>query len=125
METHLPRSSSLNFYSARFVTGDPARPQRLDRDLQGNLIGEQGVPGWLQSTPWAFNKALKYIHSRYSPAEIVVTENGFSSIERDEINDEGRIRFFREYLEAMSAAMRDGVRVGAYLAWSLLDNFEW
>jgi beta-glucosidase len=51
---------------------------------------------------------------------IFVTENGLCT------SDEGlRIRFIRDHLEAVRRALRDGVPVGGYFYWSLLDNFEW
>ena len=42
-----------------------------------------------------------------------------------QVHDADRVRFFKEHLEQVHRALRDGANVKGYLAWSLLDNFEW
>lgn len=51
---------------------------------------------------------------------IYVTENGIATD-----NEEHRDVFFRSYLQSLSKAMQDGVDVRGYIAWSLMDNFDW
>jgi hypothetical protein len=41
------------------------------------------------------------------------------------LNDNFRINYYQLYLEAMDQAIREGVDIRGYMAWSLLDNFEW
>ena len=42
------------------------------------------------------------------------------------IDDTPRQEYYAGYIHAMLQAMReDGVNVGGYMAWSLLDNLEW
>lgn len=41
------------------------------------------------------------------------------------VPDARRILFFRETLAELARALRDGARVRAFHAWSLMDNFEW
>ena len=36
-----------------------------------------------------------------------------------------RFAYFQGYLAALLDARRQGVSIGGYFAWSLLDNFEW
>jgi beta-glucosidase len=40
-------------------------------------------------------------------------------------HDPQRIDYMHRNLLELRRAMRDGARVEGYLAWSLLDNFEW
>jgi beta-glucosidase len=41
------------------------------------------------------------------------------------IDDQVRIEYVRTHLEALKAAMDQGVDVRGYFLWSLMDNFEW
>ncbi|QHN83915.1 Beta-glucosidase [Arachis hypogaea] len=41
------------------------------------------------------------------------------------LNDTFRIDYYRDHLFYVNSAIRDGVNVKGYFAWSLLDNFEW
>ena len=58
-----------------------------------------------------------------------ITENG--SCYTDEVGADGEIddverrRYLVTHLAALRAAIKDGVPVKGYFAWSLLDNFEW
>ena len=67
--------------------------------------------------------------SQYSNVpEILITENGaaFPDVYQDGVvNDPQRVHFYQRYLQAILQAKQDGIHVGGYFAWSLLDNFEW
>ena len=59
-----------------------------------------------------------------------VTENGASfpdstRLADGSIDDQDRIAYLRDHLAAVDRARDLGVPVHDYLAWSLLDNFEW
>ena len=58
-----------------------------------------------------------------------ITENGMSghdAVSLDgKVHDPYRIDYLQRYLRALRRAADDGVEVYGYLAWSLLDNFEW
>ena len=79
-------------------------------------------------TPGALYWAPKFFYERYQKP-IVVTENGLSC--RDwisvdgQVHDPQRIDYTTRYLAAMHRAISEGVPVGAYFHWSIMDNFEW
>ncbi|MCE7065647.1 GH1 family beta-glucosidase [Dyadobacter sp. CY326] len=60
--------------------------------------------------------------------EIIISENGAAfhdKLNDDAIHDEGRKQFFQEYLAAILKAKSDLGKIKGYLAWTLMDNFEW
>ena len=72
---------------------------------------------------------LERIHRDYAPPVIHITENG--STYDDVVGADGRIidverrLYLVRHLVAAREALRRGVPLGGYFAWSLLDNFEW
>ncbi len=57
-----------------------------------------------------------------------ITENGGAfpdELKDGRVADEARTRYLQQHIAAVHEAMQEGVRVGAYMVWSLLDNFEW
>ncbi len=57
------------------------------------------------------------------------TENGAAFEDEPDasgrVEDENRRTFIRDYLREAHGAIQAGVPLRGYLAWSLLDNFEW
>ncbi|KAG0501042.1 hypothetical protein HPP92_001114 [Vanilla planifolia] len=131
----------LNHYTSRLIAHSSVTEEgphyqvqemeRIDKWQGGELIGERAASEWLYDVPWGIRKVLNYIAQKYKHPPIYITENGMDD-EEDEtasiddfLNDEKRIKYFRGYLSAIAQAIRDGVDVRGYFAWSLLDNFEW
>lgn len=79
--------------------------------------------------PDGFEKLLHWLAKRYPSLPIYITENGAcfddTPAADGSVNDVDRIAYLHDHLSAVRAAMADGVDVRGYLAWSLLDNFEW
>jgi beta-glucosidase len=68
--------------------------------------------------------------SRRVGVPLLVTENGaaFDDDERGEggsVDDTERVAYLREHIKAVERARASGADVRAYVAWTLLDNFEW
>ncbi|MFY9150579.1 MAG: GH1 family beta-glucosidase [Prolixibacteraceae bacterium] len=129
----------LNHYTTMFAAN------ATDSDAEKSVYGNGGIsedqdvdlsvdPEWKTTSmnwavvPWGFRKLLEWIDKRYGHPEIIITENGMSNTDPvidGKVNDSPRIEFIRSYLEACHEAIGNGVNVGGYFAWSLLDNFEW
>lgn len=41
------------------------------------------------------------------------------------MDDEQRYRYYQNHLSMVDQAIKKGVDVRGYFAWSLMDNFEW
>lgn len=92
-----------------------------------------GVPttdfGW-PIVPEALTEVLVGLEERYGAAlpPVLVTESGCSYHDQagpDGVADRARIDYHDAHLRAVARAIEAGVDVRGYVAWSLLDNFEW
>lgn len=60
--------------------------------------------------------------------QLMITENGAAFkdlVQQGRVHDQERIRFYQLYLQALLKSKREGVKLGGYFAWTLMDNFEW
>ena len=118
----------VNYYTRSVVEHDATKPP-----FCVNRIPQEGNPhtemGW-EIYPQAFTDILTWIHNRYNGIPIYVTENGSAwpdppAAENGRVEDPLRIAYLEDHLDAVRAAMDQGVTLRGYYAWSLLDNFEW
>lgn len=71
--------------------------------------------------PEAVGHALRHTVDVIGPdVPLIVTENGIATAD-----DTRRIDYYAGALDAVAAALDDGLNIGGYLAWSALDNYEW
>ncbi len=59
---------------------------------------------------------------------LYITENGAAiddKLVQGVVADPDRLQYYQQHLVALDPAIRQGVRVDGYFAWSLMDNFEW
>lgn len=66
---------------------------------------------------------LNWIRKEYDNPTVYVTENGVS--DKGGLNDIERVDYFNSYLAAVLSAIKDGCNIKGYIAWSLMDSFEW
>ncbi|XP_018330919.1 myrosinase 1-like [Agrilus planipennis] len=78
---------------------------------------------WLKVVPWGLEKLLLFIKEEYDNPDIYITENGYA--DQGTLNDNTRLTYYRDYLNATLNAMAQGASVKVYTAWTLMDNFEW
>jgi beta-glucosidase len=84
---------------------------RMRRALRGDI-------GWPIS-PSALGNLLRAIHKRYG-LPVLITENGLA-----EAQDRNRAPYLVAHLQQVLDAIEADVRVEGYLAWTLVDNYEW
>jgi len=104
----------------------------LTPEKDGELIGPKADSGWFFVVPRGMRGILNWVWKRYNNPDIYITENGVDVPNesllplQEALNDTFRVNFYRDYLsELEKAIVEDGVKVLGYMAWSLLDNFEW
>lgn len=79
--------------------------------------------------PEGIYKILVRVHQDYHPSKMYITENGASYQEHPDrngkISDDARIDYIYTHLEKAKKAMDEGVPLGGYFVWTLMDDFEW
>jgi beta-glucosidase len=76
---------------------------------------------------------LRWITAEAPGIPLYITENGSAEVDKPEllpdgslrVRDRARIDYLRSHFEVCSEAIREGIPLKGYYAWSLIDNFEW
>jgi beta-glucosidase len=116
----------VNYYSRHRVTVSP---------LPGAAVAATMAPrGAATAMGWGVDASgltemLVRVRREYGDIPLYVTENGAAY--DDEPTDDGavhdpeRTAYVAAHVEGCAAALAQGVPLGGYFVWSLLDNFEW
>lgn len=76
--------------------------------------------------PDAFRDFLIRTAQDYSgDLPMYITENGMANPDTHNTPDDARIAYLSDHLDAVRAAIAAGAPVKGYMAWSLMDNYEW
>ena len=124
----------LDFYGVNYYNPFRIGAADEDADMPFEFREVMGYPvtdyGW-PVVPDALREWLIMFRARFRAAvpPIYVTESGCSyndgPDENGVVDDQRRIDYLDGHLHAVAEAVRMGVDVRGYYAWSLLDNFEW
>ena len=93
----------------------------------------QGVEGPLPKTqmgwevyPEGLHLFLTHTAKTYTgDLPLYVTENGMANDDTPEQPDVARITYLDAHMRACLRAIEDGAPLKGYIAWSLMDNYEW
>jgi beta-glucosidase len=84
--------------------------------------------GW-EIRPDGLRTLARRLHREYGVQNIHLSENGLAQddpvLPDGSIDDHQRIAFLRAHVEAVAAALAEGLPLRGYFVWSLLDNVEW
>lgn len=117
----------LNYYTRAVVNHDPAawpvgagrvrQPQHTYTEMDWEVY------------PQALTDVLLWLKREYPAVPLFITENGAAFADPPDpsgaVNDPLRVDYYRNHLRAAYQAMKQGVDLRGYFAWSLLDNLEW
>ena len=123
----------VNYYAPHIVA--PGRAPGLGSPfIPGDAVAHVGTTedvtalGW-PVRPHSFAALLRRLHRDYPGVPMYVHENGAAfhdAVSMDgTIDDPDRRGYIARHIDVVRAAVRDGVDVRGYFAWSLMDNFEW
>ncbi|MFJ6538392.1 GH1 family beta-glucosidase [Paenarthrobacter sp. NPDC091711] len=123
----------LNYYAPLYVVADQNGPG--GPGVPPGLGVRQEIPSEYATTafgwpivPDGLLPVLKLFRDRYK-LPVYITENGGAFHDyiapNGVINDGERIDYISRHLDVVAEAIDEGVEVRGYMAWSLLDNFEW
>ncbi|KAG4259351.1 glycosyl hydrolase family 1 [Fusarium proliferatum] len=131
---------ALDYYSSTFVKHRDSPPSADDfmgnteltwENGKGETVGRESGLYYMRSNPQGLRHLLNWIHDNYRP-KVYIMENGTSIKGENDlpvdkiVEDTFRCDFYRSHIESVvRASVEDGVDIKGYLAWSLLDNFEW
>jgi beta-glucosidase len=107
----------VNYYTRSLYKYDETVPVFPFTQSRGDL--EKSNIGW-EIYPQALTEFLVRASKDYPGLPIYVTENGMS-----ETDEAKRIDFFDKHFAAIIDAQRQGADIRGYIAWTLIDNFEW
>lgn len=83
--------------------------------------------GW-EVNAGSFLNIIKQFAAYPKIKKLMITENGASYPDKltgGVIDDQDRIEYFKLYLAALLQAKEEGMNISGYMAWTLIDNFEW
>jgi beta-glucosidase len=83
---------------------------------EGREVTQMGYEFWPEALEGTIRRAWEVTDG----VPIIVTENGIGTSD-----DTRRIEYVGRALGGVRACLDDGIEVGGYFYWSLLDNFEW
>jgi beta-glucosidase len=118
----------VNYYTRRVERYHPdhlplktkhvPQPQHIETDTKWEVY------------PEALTRVLLWVTERYGKPPVYITENGAAFYDPPhtidgKIEDPLRVEYYRQHLRSAHQAMKQGVNLRGYYAWSLLDNYEW
>ena len=120
-------SYAMDFLGVNFYTRAIYRTDVNEHFFQIEAPEPRTDIGW-EIYPKAFTELLVLLNEKYTLPPIYITENGAAmadKIANGVVNDQDRVDYYQEHLNAVNNAIEQGVNVNGYFAWSLMDNFEW
>jgi beta-glucosidase len=123
----------IDFVGINYYTRSVVRHDDANEPLHAAAVRQKQAThtemGW-EMYPQGLTDTLVWVKERYGAIPQYVTENGAALFdppvaEDGRVDDPLRVGYFRKHLGACAEAVRRGVDLRGYFAWSLFDNLEW
>ncbi|MBI5837874.1 MAG: beta-glucosidase [Candidatus Eisenbacteria bacterium] len=123
----------LDFLGINYYTRGVTRHDDAGAPVRSSTVRfperEYTAMDW-EVAPGALTRCLCRVKELYGDIPLYVTENGAAfpdpaRAEGSRVEDPRRVEYLRRHLRAALEAIRLGVDLRGYFAWSLLDNYEW
>jgi len=122
----------INYYSTTAIKQNPEKPSEFEHVSIGIKTGAD----WLWSYPDGILLILRWVNNRYCSLNpgltLAITENGCATnttvegwSQQVELHDEIRVQYYKDHVEKLTDARKEGIPVCEYYAWTITDNFEW
>ena len=118
----------VNYYTRRVTTHDPSTPPlHTGRQRQREAVHTE--MDW-EVYSQGLRDTLDWVAGRYGEIPLYITENGAAfpdpaTATAPLVRDPERVAYYRAHIRVVLEALRDGLPLRGYFAWSLLDNYEW
>ncbi|WP_076419346.1 GH1 family beta-glucosidase [Colwellia sp. UCD-KL20] len=120
-------SHPIDFLGINFYTRAIYKADDTEHFIQLAPPSPRTDIGW-EIYPQALNKLLTSLNETYKLPPVYITENGAAmadTIENGQVDDFDRVNYYQQHLTVVDQAIKDGITIDGYFAWSLMDNFEW
>ncbi|HEX9847241.1 MAG TPA: GH1 family beta-glucosidase [Acidimicrobiia bacterium] len=126
-------AAPIDFLGVNYYTTIRVASGAEERDDPEGPSGPGPPPGYTEMgwriDPAGLGEFIERVNDDYSPASIVITENGASYSDAPgpdgRIHDGRRIEYLEGHIAEVTRCRRDGIPVDGYFVWSLMDNLEW
>ncbi|MBB5869634.1 beta-glucosidase [Allocatelliglobosispora scoriae] len=122
----------VNYYQPALIAAQVGSPgNKVYPGSEGTIDAPHGLP--VTDMDWpvdatGLSDLLLRLSADYPGTPMMITENGAAYVDTvvdGRVADIERIAYLDGHLRAVHTAIQGGADMRGYLAWSLLDNYEW
>lgn len=123
------KNNTVDFISLSYYTSRCASVEKMKEANEANVMRSVKNP-YIQSSEWGWQIdplglriTLNTLYDRYQKPLFIV-ENGLGAKDvliDNKVEDDYRIYYLKEHIQAMKEAVKDGVDVIGYLTWGCID----
>jgi len=117
----------INYYMPQRVAHAPEEEYPHTRVTGAPAGSSTSAMGW-EIEPKGLGHLVRLLSRDWKLPPIWITENGCAMPDRTvdgKVDDQDRLAFLRAHLTEIADLIDAGFDIRGYLAWSLMDNFEW